>query len=627
MMETALKDHATPARFLLLSILLLGSPAALAADLPGGDPRVVNGVPTQSRPTTGALLLTDGTGNYGLACSGTLIGCRTFLTAAHCVCDGSTSATCGTPDPAGYAVFLQNVGIASVASIDVHPSYDFGTSGDVAVITLGSTTTGVPPARINTTGRPPLGTTAEIVGFGLTQGGADDTGLLRRGLTNTASCTNAGVDSANHVCWNFASPLGPAGTDSNTCNADSGGPLFADLGGGSRVIGITSGGSSSKCLPTDSSFDADVYVHRAFIQGVAGADLSNTSCGAISQVGDSGTVVQTASVAQLTSAGRSCRQAVGKVQSTYVAAVLKATRACLDDMASGRRPGPCPDAATNDAVAKATARIGSGSFAKKCPDAVVPTIGATGACASASDTAGLAACIATAGRASVDLAVASEYADTTPSGPMADANARSCQRAIGDAGSGLLNSSLKALSKCAVLQDAGRIATCPDSKASSSVAKAESKLASLIDRGCSNAVVAGLAATGSGFGGSCAGASTSAGLIDCETADHAAIADGLIGLIDPSALQSDFSFAVPAGTSRLRFVLNGLEGPGYDLDLYVRRGAPATPGANDGASLHGGMFEAIEIVSPTAGTWYAHVDTYAGPARIPFQLTVTSFAP
>ena len=83
MMETALKDHATPARFLLLSILLLGSPAALAADLPGGDPRVVNGVPTQSRPTTGALLLTDGTGSYALACSGTLIGCRTFLTAAH----------------------------------------------------------------------------------------------------------------------------------------------------------------------------------------------------------------------------------------------------------------------------------------------------------------------------------------------------------------------------------------------------------------------------------------------------------------------------------------------------------------------------------------------------------------
>ena len=40
--------------------------------------RVVNGVIAQDRPTTGALLRTSGINHHAI-CSGTLIGCKTFL--------------------------------------------------------------------------------------------------------------------------------------------------------------------------------------------------------------------------------------------------------------------------------------------------------------------------------------------------------------------------------------------------------------------------------------------------------------------------------------------------------------------------------------------------------------------
>lgn len=254
------------------------------------NPRIVNGVFTASHPTTGALLTPSDPELAESSCSGTMIGCETFLTAAHCVCDGE-GADCQPgesfePDPDDFLVFLQHAGFFEVTSVAVHPDYSFP-SADVAVLKLSAPVTGIRPTPINTVGPVPDGSAGTIVGFGRSGGASFDYGLKRVGeiVTETAGCD------ADQVCWTYDNPVGAPGEDSNTCNADSGGPLFWDSGSGEVVAGITSGGDSSDCNPTDFSYDADVYTYRSYIQTKGGADLAQTSCGAGDQVGDAGVTV------------------------------------------------------------------------------------------------------------------------------------------------------------------------------------------------------------------------------------------------------------------------------------------------------------------------------------------------
>jgi hypothetical protein len=246
-------------------------------------PRIVNGVFSSDYPSTGALLRGSDADTASTWCSGTLIGCSTFLTAGHCV-DGRS--------PSEFQVFLPNAGIFPVISIVQHPSFDFP-AGDVAVLKLGTAVTGVAPSMIETGATPPAGTPGVIVGYGRSGDPLYDYGLKRAGSVVTALCSTIpppGSDSTS-VCWNFSSPQGPPGGNSNTCNADSGGPLFVDSGSGPRIAGVTSGGSSAACLPTDHSYDANVFTYRTFIQTEGGSDLANTRCGSGPQVGETGTTV------------------------------------------------------------------------------------------------------------------------------------------------------------------------------------------------------------------------------------------------------------------------------------------------------------------------------------------------
>src|SRR5689334_17721200 len=111
--------------------------AAVAAQAP-----IVNGLETADFPAVGALLSPSNPDRAQLVCSGTLIGCHTFLTAGHCV-EGSV--------PGSFVVYLQHVGFVGVSAIAMHPSYDYPV-GDVAVLTLATPVTGVRPASIDTSG-------------------------------------------------------------------------------------------------------------------------------------------------------------------------------------------------------------------------------------------------------------------------------------------------------------------------------------------------------------------------------------------------------------------------------------------------------------------------------------------
>ncbi len=249
-------------------------------------PRIVNGLPTRAYPSVGALLYSQGgpitATNATPWCSGTLIGCETFLVASHCVSDAV---------PSHFWVYLQHAGVFAVTSVTRHPDYTSAgfPLSDVAVLKLNGWVTGIDPAALTQTDPAPLiPLTGTIVGFGQSSGVANDYGLKRYGAVQTASCPLGlpnGITDAEAVCWTFSGPLGPAGSNSNTCNGDSGGPLFVDVGAGPVVAGVTSGGTSFDCLPTDFSYDANVFAYKPFIDARLGSDATD-ACGGLPPVGD-----------------------------------------------------------------------------------------------------------------------------------------------------------------------------------------------------------------------------------------------------------------------------------------------------------------------------------------------------
>jgi secreted trypsin-like serine protease len=303
------------ARSLILLVLLVRQPCAgHAAD--GGpfqpQPRIVNGIVTPLYPTTGDVLFGgdpfDAT-DVATECSGVLVGCETVLTAAHCVCQGdaNTASTClaqGLVDPSNLSFFLQHAGVFPVATITINPLFQFAVRSDIAVLKLATPVSGIAPSRINTTESPARGTAGTIVGFGITLDQGVDSGVKRAGKVVTQFCT-VPISNRTSVCWDFVEPLGLPGSNSNTCNGDSGGPLFIDFGAGDQVAGLTSGGTP-QCVASSTSWDDNVFNDRAWVQAEAGADLDRLSCGDLPQVGGPGTAV-TAATGQLSSTQRAGR--------------------------------------------------------------------------------------------------------------------------------------------------------------------------------------------------------------------------------------------------------------------------------------------------------------------------------
>jgi len=192
-------------------------------------------------------------------------------------------------DPRTKFVYLENGGIFNVSKVTVRPDFDFGVKGDVALLKLQTPVTGIAPSPINTTGHPPVGSPGTIVGFGLSGPNASfDVGIKRAGNVVTSACTI--VPASTHVCWTYKSPIGVPGTNSDTCAGDSGGPLFNDLGSGSVLTGVTSGGDTN-CDPTDHSFDADVFTYHDWIAQQSNGDLGTASCGGLPAAGGPGATV------------------------------------------------------------------------------------------------------------------------------------------------------------------------------------------------------------------------------------------------------------------------------------------------------------------------------------------------
>ena len=291
----------SPTMWILLVLcgLLAGAPSLAGGGLPADDPvlasvdpgrdtgpaietTIVNGRITGSQPSAGALLLGQDPNSAGVACSGVLVGCDSFLTSAQCVCN-SYPCDPAQIDPTQFKVFLQNGGIFDVAEVKVSP--EWGIPGpDTAVLKLSTPVNGIAPTPINTVAPVPSGTEATIVGFGM---GIEEFGGIKRvGAVRTSAC--AGIPSYYpSVCWFFTFPLGDPGEDSNHCYGDEGGPLFVDFGNGPVVAGTHSGGYNINCAPNDLAWATDLYNDKDFILSQV-PDHGVASCGNLPQIGSEG---------------------------------------------------------------------------------------------------------------------------------------------------------------------------------------------------------------------------------------------------------------------------------------------------------------------------------------------------
>src|SRR5262249_4910274 len=150
-------------------------------------------------------------------CTGTLVGCDKFLTAAHCIAKD--------PSPGSYLVFFQDLGFFEVKDIRWEKQQYRFPYFDLAMLTLAKPAEGIAPMPINLSVQPLRVSVETIVGFGRTGGRHYDYGIKREGSVRTTACpANRARDQV--LCWRFDADVTSSISAQNTCNADSGGGIF-----------------------------------------------------------------------------------------------------------------------------------------------------------------------------------------------------------------------------------------------------------------------------------------------------------------------------------------------------------------------------------------------------------------
>ncbi len=212
-----------------------------------GHEKIVNGTVDYGHPTVGKVR-----DNGDEICTGTLVGAKTVVTAAHCIESLSASR---------YA-FILGSNVYQANSVIRHSSYSGSADNyegrhDIALILL-KTSPNITPTPVATSA-PYVGQDVTLVGFGVTGENYNNYGTKR---ITTNNISQVGT---TKIYW---MPSGGVGT---TCYGDSGGPAFVTVNGQEILMGVTSGGEA----PCESgySWDTRVDYYANWITTNSGGDV------------------------------------------------------------------------------------------------------------------------------------------------------------------------------------------------------------------------------------------------------------------------------------------------------------------------------------------------------------------
>ncbi|HEY5939074.1 MAG TPA: trypsin-like serine protease [Kofleriaceae bacterium] len=256
-----------PRKLFAAAVLTLSTSAM--ADTGNGEIIGGTAVPAGKWPDAVAVL---GQGS----CTGTLIAPDVVLTAGHCADAQPTQVKANTTDYAGTGGTT-----ATVKSITAYPNWE--TTYDVAVIVLNTPIVGVTPRPVG------VGCTftnfanamqVHLVGFGST----DLSGEGANTRLNEITVPITDKDCANTAagCVAAIAPGGEfiaGGNNKDSCNGDSGGPVYLDTPNGPVVIGAVSRGMDGAAT---SCGEGGIYVRTdkvvQWIEQTVGKPVSKDSC-------------------------------------------------------------------------------------------------------------------------------------------------------------------------------------------------------------------------------------------------------------------------------------------------------------------------------------------------------------